>query len=555
MRFAIGIDTGGTYTDAVLLNTERKAAERVERKAKAITTHNELEVGINNSIKRLELTEQEIMRIEKVVLSTTLATNAIVEGKVSDVGLIFIGDRPRGSIAAAKIKDVEGEVNIKGRVLLDIDESQVKNVVEELIPYVDAIAVSGASSIRNPILEQKVREIVIRECDLPVVCGHEIVNELGFLERTNTATLNAGLLSIIEGFIKAINNVLVGYGIDAPVFVVKGDGSITRLESIRETPIDTALSGPAASMIGTINLTGVEDGIIADMGGTTTDMGIVRKKRVELSPDGAIVGGWKIQIKSAKLYTFGLGGDSRIWHKNGKIMIGPARVLPACRGGTDLTPTDILHYTGEFVQWDRIKAVSVVEKYANSLSLSSSDYIIDIKHNLTKMIKTHILEQVDLNLPVCAIGAPAQTWYNIVHDNYDFNLIVPAHYEVANAVGAATAGVRERIEVIVRTGESGYGYLVHAKDARTVFVDRVKAFQFAVEEAHRLAEKAITDQNLVISDMEINGEVVYNHKNELVYDVLQIDKKNFVSFIERDDTYNYVETRIQAFASGKIFID
>ena len=100
--------------------------------------------------------------------------------------------------------------------------------------------------------------------------------------------------------------------IKAPVFVVKGDGSIATEKSIKEKPIDTALSGPAASMIGTINLTGIENAVVTDMGGTTTDTGIVKDKRVELSEKGADIGGWRIKIKSAKLHTIGLGGDSAV---------------------------------------------------------------------------------------------------------------------------------------------------------------------------------------------------------------------------------------------------
>lgn len=356
MAYIIGIDTGGTYTDAVLLDANKHGADSVERKSKAFTTHIELEQGIRNSIEKLNLTAAEIERIEKVVLSTTLATNAIVEGKLHKVGLILIGGEPKGSIAAEYVNKISGTVNIKGRILSDIDEEEAKKAIEELIPKVDAIAVSGLASVRNPVLEQKVKAIIRGICDLPVMCGHEFVSDLGFLERTNTVVINAGLLPVINHFIKAIKSVLEQLNIKAPVFVVKGDGSIAKVDAIQNTPIDTVLSGPAASMIGAINLSGINDAIVADMGGTTTDTGIVRKKRVELSPDGAIIGTWKIRIKSAKLYTFGLGGDSRIKLRNGVAEIGPERVLPACRGGDGAaTPTDILHYTGEFEKWSTLR--------------------------------------------------------------------------------------------------------------------------------------------------------------------------------------------------------
>lgn len=553
MKYAIGIDTGGTYTDAVLLNIEKRGADRVERKAKAVTTHHKLEIGIRKSIESLRLTETEILQIEKIVLSTTLATNAIIEGKTSNVGLISIGHRPKGEIAATLIKDIEGEINIKGRIIVDINEEEVRKAVNFMKHNVSAIGISGAASTRNPILEQKAKKIAEEICEIPVVCGHEIVNELGFLERTNTALLNAGLLHIIAGFINAIDNVIRSYGIVAPVFVVKGDGSVAKLESVRKIPIDTVLSGPAASMIGAINLTGLENAIVADMGGTTTDIGIVKQKRVELSHNGATVGKWKIRVKSAKLHTFGLGGDSHIRNENGFVKIGPRRVLPTCRGGIALTPTDILHYTGEFLKWNRDKTVNVVEQHASEIGVSPEDYISSVKDKLIKIIRLNTLKYNGLRLPVCAIGAPSKTWYSIARESCDFKLIIPDHYEVANAVGAATAAIQESVQVVIRPGESGYGYLVHTKDSRTTFINKKEAIDFAVSEAKRLAGKAIKDQNLVLSDLYVKGEIVYSHKNKLVCDQLQINSTESFEFTDRDESYSYVECKIQAIASGKIF--
>ena len=144
--------------------------------------------------------------------------------------------------------------------------------------------------------------------------------------------LNAGLLPIVNSFINAIKKVLKQLDIKAPVFVVRGDGSIVKLDVIQNKPIDTVLSGPAASMIGAINLSKIQDAIVADMGGTTTDIGVVRNKRVELSPDGAVIGSWKIRIKSAKLYTFGLGGDSQINSRNGTFEIGPKKCTSCMQG-------------------------------------------------------------------------------------------------------------------------------------------------------------------------------------------------------------------------------
>jgi len=214
MAYVIGIDTGGTYTDAVLIDTKDTGPESVIRKSKAFTTHHELELGIRNSIANLNLANQEIEQIDRIILSTTLATNAIVEGNIRRVGLILIGGTPIGQIATEHIKTVSGGINIKGRILFDINEAETIAAINELVQDVDSIAVSCLSSVRNPILEQKVHEIIRRICDIPVVCGHQMASELGFLERTNTAVINAGLLPIINHFIKLRQSTLLVFSVN-----------------------------------------------------------------------------------------------------------------------------------------------------------------------------------------------------------------------------------------------------------------------------------------------------------------------------------------------------
>lgn len=530
MAYVIGIDTGGTYTDAVLLDTHEKGARSVKRKSKAFTTHHDLALGIRDSVERLDIAEFEKGQIEKVVLSTTLATNSIVEGDLHNVGLILIGDKPNGELATKYIKTVSGRINIKGRVLRDINREETEKAIDELILNVDSIAVSGLASVRNPVLEQKVKTIIQNAYDIPVMCGHEYVSELGFLERTNTVVINAGLLPIIGRFIKAIKTVLEELDIKAPVFVVKGDGSIAKIDAIQKKPIDTVLSGPAASMIGAINLTGISDAVVADMGGTTTDTGIVRHKRVELSADGATIGSWKIRIKSAKLYTFGLGGDSLIAVRNGAVEVGPKRVRPACRGGGAVTPTDVLHYTGEFVKWNREQAVAAIEKHAADAGMAPREYVSNVIDAVSKKIDENMSSYQRWNLPIGAIGAPAESWYTAAQKKYGFPLVIPEHYEVANAVGAAAAGIQETVEAIVRRGEDGYGYLAHTKEGRYMFPQKEAAIEKAIEVSRACAIKLITEQDLALADVSISCEDIYDSGGGI-----------------------YLETRIKVTVSGKIF--
>lgn len=556
MSYVIGIDTGGTYTDAVLLDTEKKGVEAIVRKAKAFTTHEKLENGIEKSMGALNLTPDDTSQIEKVVLSTTLATNAIVEKKLHKVGLIVVGDMPRGEIASQYIESVPGRINIKGRALVNVSRKATEKALKRLLPHVGAIAISGAASVRNPMQEQEVKQIVQENCDLPVMCGHEFVSELGFLERTNTVAINAGLLPIINRFLEAIKNVLEKMKIDAPIFVVKGDGSIATEDLIREKPIETSLSGPATSMIGTINLTGIENAIVSDMGGTTTDTGIVRGKRVELSSEGAEVGDWRIKVKSAKLYTFGLGGDSEIAIDDGGLKVGPRRVLPACRGGAgNMTPTDLMHYTREFIAWDSELAEASVRAYASRMFVTPDTFVKAAEGAVTeKIYEENISLYKDLGFPVCAIGAPADTWYKKAKAEYEFDLIIPPNYEVANAVGAATAGIQETVQAIVRPGEEGHGFLVHADKERFSLMDRREALKKAYQASLEYAKQKILDQNLEIDQIETECVDVYMDAGRLIYKRIDLAEIEEEILEGEDHSGQFVETRIKVSANGKNFI-
>lgn len=554
MAYVVGIDTGGTYTDAVMLDTEIQGPECIKRKAKAITTHEKLEIGIRNSLEKLLLTKEEIQKIEKVVLSTTLATNATVEGKMGRIGLVVIGGTPAGKLATENVVIVEGKVNIKGRIIHDVDKEEVRRAVETLVSRVDSFAVSGQASVRNPILEQRVKAVIQSMCDLPVVCGHELVSELGYLERTNTAVVNAGLLPIIDEFVKAIQKILGEMQIQAPVFVVKGDGTITKIESIKNTPIDTVLSGPAASIIGAINLTGIGNAIVADMGGTTTDIGVVKEKRVELSPDGALVGNWKIKIKSAKLYTYGLGGDSAIKVENDEMKVGPERVVPSSRGDAhNVTPTDILHYTGEFVQWDRKKAEDAIIEQAAEASITPDEYVEMARNEIAAKIYENLKRYRKIKFPICAIGAPAESWYRIAQKKYDFELLVPKHYEVANAVGAATSGVSVEVEAMIRPGEEGGGYLVHAVNERFEFDEFEDALAKAVEVTEAYAVQLVKKQNLETSYIKYECRNMYLDEEQIIYRDLPVAEDGTIEIGDDSDYGKYLETRIKVQVGGKIF--
>ncbi|WP_407312994.1 hydantoinase/oxoprolinase family protein [Desulfosporosinus sp. SB140] len=326
VSFILGIDTGGTYTDGVLLDFEGKV---VAAKAKAFTTPQDLTLGIAECIDNLG--EIDPKQIKMVSLSTTLATNAIVEGRGCNVGLILIGYRPTGKFPAQMVSIVAGGHDGLGTAKCELDTEELAKVIGQMKGEVDTLAISGIFSISNPEHENQAREFIRREWDVPVICGHELSSNIGLYERTVTACLNAKLLPIISDLFGAVKGVLKRKKIEVPMMIVKGDGSLISEEKALERPIETILSGPAASVVGAMFLAGRDTFLTLDMGGTTTDIGIVRNNYWRRHEEGAIVAGWKTHINTTGLSTFGIGGDSyiRVTAK-GQLCLGPMRARPLC---------------------------------------------------------------------------------------------------------------------------------------------------------------------------------------------------------------------------------
>ncbi|WP_407313528.1 hydantoinase/oxoprolinase family protein [Desulfosporosinus sp. SB140] len=324
MSLVLGIDTGGTYTDGVVVELRNK---QILKKAKALTTREDLSIGIRNCIAYLDF--EDFKNISAVSLSTTLATNAIVEGRGCEVGLLMIGSDPIDTLPVRHYYVLPGGHDIKGHPNAELDLVKTRQAICELKGKVDAIAISGYLSVRNPEHEIAVMKMVNEILDLPVVCAHQLTTSLGFHERTVTAVLNARLIPIITELIESVKKVLNEKEIKAPLMIVKGDGCMMGEALAREKPIETILSGPASSIIGGTFLTKTADALVLDMGGTTTDIAILKNGIPRINQEGATVGGWLTRVQAAQIYTYGLGGDSYIQiHKDGEILIGPQRVWP-----------------------------------------------------------------------------------------------------------------------------------------------------------------------------------------------------------------------------------
>ena len=329
-RMGLGIDAGGTYTDAVIYDFQ---SDSVLQKAKALTTKWDFTIGIGHALDSLGA--KVLRHVDLVALSTTLATNAIVENRGQPVGLLLMPPFDvfdEEDVTHRPLRIIQGRINISGDVLMPVNPDQVRRFVHELINQhgVRAFAVCGYASHANPVHEMEVKTIIRQECSLSVTCGHEVSDGLDYRLRSTTAALNARIIPNLETLIDQVKVVLKRRGIQAPVMVVRSDGSLMDTALARERPIETILSGPAASVSGARHLSNLTQALVVDMGGTTTDTAVIKNGRVEICDEGASVGGHRTHVKALNMRTIGLGGDSHITWKLRQLHIGPRRVAPLC---------------------------------------------------------------------------------------------------------------------------------------------------------------------------------------------------------------------------------
>jgi len=336
-NFNIGIDTGGTYTDAVIIDAK---SHEVIATAKALTTRGNLEIGVANALKAViaeSAQRLDTSQVALVSLSTTLATNALVEGMGSSVAAILIGfsddmvkrSKLHDAIPSAKIIRISGGHEYDGSETCALDEVSLKEQILALNDSIEAFSVSANYSIRNSNHEQRAKQIIRQLTGSPVTASSELSDGLNGPLRALTATFNVRIVSLIFNLVESVRSAMQEQNIDAPLMIVKGDGSIASADSIVDKPIETILSGPAASVIGANYISGLNNFIISDVGGTTTDVAIVRNGWPTLNEKGAMAGGYRTLVRAIDMQTIGLGGDSEVdINFKGIVSLKANRVVP-----------------------------------------------------------------------------------------------------------------------------------------------------------------------------------------------------------------------------------
>ncbi len=325
-KYIIGIDTGGTFTDAVLLDL---ATSRVIQTAKVPTTHHQLSEGTGQALFALlgtsKISSEEIY---SVAVSSTLATNTVVEGKGARVAVFAIGYVKHFKLPVKAVIFVKGGHNIAGQEEEPLELDYLVTLLESLRNEVDAYGVCSAMSFKNPTHELVAEKAINMIDPKPVFCSYRISEQAGMKERAATAGLHAKLMPVMQEYIAGVENALHSQDIICKVNIIGGNGKpISSAKAIEHAGM-TVASGPACTaLFGSLHVK--EDALIIDVGGTTTDIAMVKGGAPLLAKEGCQIGDWKTHVEAIDMFTRGIGGDSHVHLDDMKNMtIGPKRVIP-----------------------------------------------------------------------------------------------------------------------------------------------------------------------------------------------------------------------------------
>lgn len=453
----IGLDVGGTYTDVVLLGDDG-----IIKAIKVLTDSKALFKTVLSGLEAItDGVPPELIR--RIVLSTTLTTNTIAQSRISNVGMIVSagpGIDPEYFRTNQHYVAVSGSIDHRGRETEPVDgqniEDSAKKFVSEGIKYVGVV---GKFSTRNPQHEIFIKELIKPHFE-KIFMGHQISGSLNFPRRIATTYLNAAVYPIHKQFFEAVIQSLEQKGLKIPIHIMKADGGTMNFASSMDFPAQTILSGPAASVMGSLPFAFAdEESLVMDIGGTTTDMAILVNYVPVLNPLGICIGKYKTLIRSIESHSIPVGGDSSVSVKDGIIQIGPERLGSAMAyGGPAPTPTDALCILGKLKNGDRAKSVEGFVSISTGLGCSAEEaafrvfdqtcrtilreaqVLID-RINQKPVYTIHELqEDYKVNpLKILIIGGPAPYFARNFEEISSFKVGVIPRWDVANAIGAALA--------------------------------------------------------------------------------------------------------------------
>ena len=523
----VGLDVGGTHADVVLLGNAG-----VLKEVKVPTDPDDLFQTVLSALDQITA-DVDPHRIERMVMSTTLTTNAIIQHKLPAVGMIVSGG-PGIDPERYRTNDhyvcISGSIDHRGREVKPIQAAEVEAAQETFrAAGIRNVGVVTKFSTRNPDQELAIARHLEDAFD-KVFLGHRISGNLSFPRRIVTTYLNAAVHPIHRQFFKAVRKTLAQKGWDVPIRVLKADGGNTSFEASIDYPAQTIFSGPAASVMGSIAF-GPEEGeaLVMDIGGTTTDMAVLINQVPLLDPLGVELGGHKTLIRALKTHSIGIGGDSAVRFEDGRLRVGPHRDGPAlAHGGPTPTPTDALVILGKARRGDRDMALEGFKPLAAAMGLSVEEaaaevyehtcrFILDEAEAMIARINQQPVYTVHEMLAgkkvapstILVLGGPAPLVAEKLEVLSSLKVGVVPRWAVANAIGAALA--RTTCEVVL-----------HADTERQTAFAPEEDFQQKVEQPFDrrdaltmalglLKNKAITrGANAEHLEMEITEDLQFN---------------------------------------------
>ena len=525
----IGLDVGGTHTDVVLMGREG-----LIHQIKVPTQREKLFESILSGLSGV-LDGVDTAQVERIVLSTTLATNAVVTGTLETVGMIVAGGPgldPMLFRCCDAYHLVTGAVDHRGRVVESLDREAVEALADTFIAQgIETVGVVGKFSTRNPAHEQRMAEILRKKGIERVFMGHTVSGHLNFPRRIHTTFLNASVHATHRHFYASVCESLVHQGIDIPIYILKADGGTMKLAASMDHPGETVMSGPSASVMGALAAASREvDSLVLDVGGTTTDIAILIKGAPVLEPQGISLGSWRTLIRSLKSTSVALGGDSWVRVEEGEVVIGPQRLGPAMAfGGTAPTPTDamvVLNPDGS--DGDRSRAEAGMRLLGQALGVETTEAARRVMATMSRAILDHAWDGVaEINgKPVYTIhemmenytvapseillmGGPAPALAGYLSDHTDLGVRMVPRWGVANAIGAALARTTSEVTLFADTEKKVIlipeeNYATTIPGNYTLADAEETAKNFLTEKAREAGSRTATPEIEIVESMVFN---------------------------------------------------
>ena len=477
----LGIDVGGTHTDAVAIDGIKNA--KVVAWCKVPTHHDDLLRSVTEALENI-LAEIDKDAVTQLNLSTTLSTNAIVQGKTEDVGVIITsgpGIDPHNYMPCKDFHVIDGSIDHRGNEVRALSRRQLSRAIDSCKDNgVRVFAAVGKFSTRNPRHENEIRTSICHckddeGCELGdfVTSGHQLGGALNFPRRVATAYFNCSVWRLYNEFATAVEKALDDMGLGhVKVNILKADGGTMPVPQSRKMPVQSIFSGPAASVMGIIALTDIfHDSVILDIGGTTTDIAVFADGAPLIEREGISIGSHPTLVTALKVHSIGIGGASALSVVGEEVRVGPNRLGPSvCLGGERVTLTDALNYQGLCEVGDVEQSKAAMDTFAAEHSLSgeklaklavdyASQAIYDATQKLLNEINSkpvytiHELVENKRVIPkkIYLVGGPAEAMKMDVFRRFQLSTEVPQNYGVANAVGAALTRTTWELELFADT--------------------------------------------------------------------------------------------------------